>query len=353
MKEVLLINQKTTPHYRIPVYNYLGKYLESKDYLLTVVSEGPQNGYAYEMEYRHINIPLTFFTLAHLIVKTKPDAIIYWVNLKHVYLLPLMILIKFLNKKLLYWGHGKDLLSTNTSRLKSFAYSFEHWISDAIILYGQQLITNINRKFHHKIFIANNTLNFDNYFFKHSDKNEVLSKYNIKTKLNIICMGRMQWRKRLDHLYQAFVSLAREDVGLIFVGPDDEGVLKEINGKNIYKIPPLYGNERLDLLCSADIFCIPGALGLSLVDAFYCGLPVVTEAGDMSPEIMYLKDGINGFVVPRDNINTLTEKLRLLLEDTCLRENFSNAAKEEILTNGNMDMMCKGFIEALHFVYNK
>ena len=320
---------------------------------MTVVSEGPQKGYSHQIEYSHIDIPLNFFNLAKLIVKTAPDAIIYWVNLKHLYMFPLLIFLKLLKKKIIYWGHGIDLLGKRATKLKYLLYSFEHWISDAIILYGHHLKANLHIKYHQKTFIANNTLNFNDYKFKYSNKDDILLRYNIETKINIICMGRMQKRKRLDHLFKAFTSLGRNDVGLIFVGPDDEGVLKDINGKNIYKIPPIYGDERLDLLSVADIFCIPGAIGLSIVDAFYCGLPIVTEAGDVSPEIMYLKDGVNGFVVPRDDIQLLTEKLRLLLEDTCLRATFSKAAKEEIATNGNMNRMCKGFNDALGFALAK
>lgn len=353
MKKVLLINQINTPHYRVPIYNYLSTYLKKYGYILTVASEGPQQDNPHRIEYNYIDIPLNFVNLARLIVKLAPDAIIYWVNLKYLYMFPLLMFVKLLKKKIIYWGHGIDLLGKKATWLKYFAYSFEHWISDAIILYGDHLKVNISRKFHNKIFIANNTLNFTDYKVKYSNKDEVLLKYNIKTRINIICMGRMQRRKRLDHLIKAYALLDRDDVGLIFVGPDDEGVLRDINGKNIYKIPPIYDDERLDLLSAADIFCIPGAIGLSIVDAFYCGLPIVTEEGDLSPEIMYLKDGINGFAVKRDDIRTLTEKLCLLLNNDLLRKKFSEAAKKEIRTNGHMDIMCKGFSAALRYVRGK
>ena len=67
-------------------------------------------------------------------------------------------------------------------------------------------------------------------------------------------------------------------------------------------------------------------------------------------EIMYLKNGTNGFIVPRGDIEQLAGKLCLLLDDQSLRKNFSKAARNEIVTNGNMDLMCKGFIDALHHV---
>jgi glycosyltransferase involved in cell wall biosynthesis len=162
----------------------------------------------------------------------------------------------------------------------------------------------------------------------------------------------MQRRKRIENLVAAFKLLDRRDVGLILAGPDTEGVLRDVRGENIHILGPIYGDEILDLLSACDVFCLPGAVGLSIVDAFYCGLPIVTEEGDESPEIMYLKDGVNGFVVPRNDIQQLKQKLELLLGNDAFRKQFSIAARGEIMTNGHIDKMCQGFADALRFVRN-
>jgi glycosyltransferase involved in cell wall biosynthesis len=178
-------------------------------------------------------------------------------------------------------------------------------------------------------------------------KGEVLRKYGIATKKNIICVGRLQRRKRLDHLAKAFASLKRPDIGLILAGPDTEGVLKDIQGANIYKIGPVYGDDKFDLLSASEVYCLPGAVGLSIVDAFYCGLPIVTEEGDESAEMMYLKHEVNGFIVPRGDIGELARKLGLLLDDDSLRERFAVEARREIRENGNVEKLCAGFKDAL------
>jgi len=134
---------------------------------------------------------------------------------------------------------------------------------------------------------------------------------------------------------------------LILAGPDTDGVLKEIDGPNIYKVGPVYGARKFDLLSTADLFCLPGAVGLSVVDAFHCGLPIVTEEGDESAEMMYIKDGENGFVVPRGDIPAMARKLLLLLDDASLRQRFSEQAKREIAENGHIDKLCAGFRDAL------
>jgi len=354
MIRVLLINQDKIPHYRIPVYGYLSKYLECYGFELVVASAGIQSGSPHLLEFQFIETSLSVINLLGLITKQRVDIIIFWVNLKNLYLLPTYFISKiFLRRKVIFWGHGRDLLDID-ARIKNFAYAIQHAICDAIILYAEHLKEYVMPLFHKKVFVANNTLCL-NYkgLTPQVTRDSVLSEYGIHTKKNIICVGRMQKRKRIENLVDALSYMKRPDVGLILVGPDSDGVLNKIEGNNIYKLGPIYGEKKFDLLSSADVFCLPGALGLSIVDAFYCGLPVVTEDGDVSPEIMYLKDSINGFVVPQGDVHRLASKLQLLLDDDLVRKKFSIEAKKEIDTNGHIDKMCHGFSDALMFVCNK
>jgi glycosyltransferase involved in cell wall biosynthesis len=181
----------------------------------------------------------------------------------------------------------------------------------------------------------------------------ILSRYGIKTKKNIICVGRIQKRKRIEHLVDAFICMNRPDIGLILVGPDIDGVLDKIYGDNIYKLGPIYGKEKFDLLSSADVYCLPGAVGLSIIDTFHCGLPFVTEDGDESAEIIYLKDGVNGFVVPKGDIQVMSQKLQFLLYNDEIRQKFSDGAKRIIVETGSIDMMCAGFRDALFYATGK
>jgi len=263
---------------------------------------------------------------------------------------PVLVLAKMLRIKIIYWGHGRDLEDPKNP-IKNAIYFFEYWMDDAIILYADHLRRYISRHFHSKTFIANNTLNMTIFNPVRQDREEVKKKYGIVAPKNIICMGRMQRRKRIGDLYRAFQALELEGVGLILAGPDNEGVLKEIDGQNVYKVGAVYGEESLDLLAAADVCCLPGHVGLSIVDAFYCGLPMITERGLHAPEIMYLKEGINGFIVPSGDIGELTNKLRTLLTDKKSRHEFSLAARKEIMTNGHIDKLCKGFESALQHVF--
>jgi glycosyltransferase involved in cell wall biosynthesis len=104
-------------------------------------------------------------------------------------------------------------------------------------------------------------------------------------------------------------------------------VLEHVDGPNIYKLGPIYDDQRFDLLSAADGYFLPGAVGLRIVDAFHCGVPFVTEEGDESAEIA---DGVNGSVLPRWNVSELLRGLEL-------RQRYSVTARTEVVVNANIE----------------
>lgn len=319
-----------------------------------VLTDRIQKDNPHILDCKIVEMSLSTLKIANFVKQNQIDMVIDYMGLRHLYLFPTYILLKgLMKKKFIYWGQGCDLADTK-STIKNMAYAAELSLSDAIILYAKHLKKYVPQRLHKKIFVANNTLvlNYDG-LPAGVTKQSILDQYGITTRKNIICMGRMQKRKRIDVVVEALKIMNRPDIGLILVGPDTEDVLDQFSGPNIYKLGPIYDNDKFHLLSASDIYCLPGAVGLSIVDAFHCGLPFVTEEGDESAEIMYLKNGINGFVVKRGEINDLAEKLVLLIDDDKLRRKFSIAARREINENGNIQNMCKGFRDALFFVNAK
>ena len=143
--------------------------------------------------------------------------------------------------------------------------------------------------------------------------------------------------------------MARNDVGLILIGPDPENLLDRLEGPNIFKLGPLYGKILNAVLKHSDIFCLPGHVGLGIIDALYYGLPFVTEQVRHAPEIMYLKDGVNGFMVRKGDIGALKEKLLMLIDNKELRNKMSVNAKKEMEENGNISAMFEGFSNAVNY----
>ena len=81
--------------------------------------------------------------------------------------------------------------------------------------------------------------------------------------------------------------------------------------------------------------------------AFYWGLPVVTEDSFQSPEIDNLVNGRNGFMVPANDVTALKEKLLLLLRNDALRAQLSRNASEDIRREASIETMFSGFRDCL------
>jgi len=319
-------------------------------YELYIFSGGIQIGNPYSVDFNYCKIELNTFNIIREINNINPSATIFFVNLHNFFLFPVLGYLKFTGTKCIYWGHGLDLHEKNGA-LKNIAYKIEHKFFDGILLYAQHLKKFISPNHYHKLFIANNTLNLTvNDKINPFDKQSIKEKFGIKTSKNIIYMGRMEKRKRIHDLVNSFKRLKTKDVGLILAGPDTDGILQSISNDFLYKVGPVYGEDAIRLLSVSDVCCIPGPVGLGIVDAFYCGLPLVTEDVQHGPEIMYFEDGINGFMVNRGDVQSLSEKLDLILSDHKLRKHLSNSAKTIIENSGHIDKMCKGFFDILNFV---
>lgn len=349
-KNILLIHddKMQLPFYRIQIYRYLHNFLKAHNYNLIVIADGSQEPASGPIEFPLFRMKLGLAVLIGLVHKYKPHACLLVVNHSKSYFFSFLLFLRATRIKAITWTHGVNLQRKH-SRLSRLMHNAEHALCDGIILYAPHLIEFIAKSHRSKVFIANNTLNLAGYDPERTNKKTILAKYGIDTGKNIVFIGRIQKRKRIHDLFSAFEFLQDKGSGLVLIGPDDEGIAASLANKDrkIFIIGPLYGADALDLLSSCDVFCIPGAIGLSIVDAMYCGLPVVTEKVDHGPEIMYLHDGENGFMVEMGDPRALADRLGLLLEDDQLRLRFSQRAKEEIKKNGHIDNLCTGVLQSL------
>ena len=60
---------------------------------------------------------------------------------------------------------------------------------------------------------------------------------------------------------------------------------------------------------------LPGRVGLVILDSFAAGLPLITvQIPIHGPEVEYLQEGVNGFMVPRD-VTTYADAVVRVLKD--------------------------------------
>jgi len=121
-----------------------------------------------------------------------------------------------------------------------------------------------------------------------------------------------------------------KDVVFVFCGPGEfPEELEAFKGKiteaglspYIRYAGDITGHDLRDHYLSSDIFILPSYaenLPNSLLEAMAAGLPVVVSDVGAIPEVV--KDGLNGFIIRPGNIDSIAEKVVILVQDSELRK---------------------------------
>jgi len=149
----------------------------------------------------------------------------------------------------------------------------------------------------------------------------------------ILYLGRLHEDKGVYDLLDAYKTIVRKhkDVLLLFVGPDDSGIIdiiKNFDDSIADKIEFIsYTKTPEDYMRAADIFCLPSyreGFGSVVIEAASCGVPSVVS------RIYGLTDAVvndeTGLIVDVGDGTSLSIALLSLIEDSSLRTRFSKNA---------------------------
>ncbi len=357
MKKVLLISNRVM-HYRVSIYNYFYKKFKEDGWELLVRSNQLQRQNPYPLKFDYREIVFSFSKYTKEIKEIKPDCVILFLHQRDKIYWPLMHWLKLQRIPIIYWNKAKDY-DAPENRVKNFLFHYLQTLSDGIILYSEmesEHIRNYNRK---KVFIAPNTINHKEYPEIRESKEEIKKTLGIPFEKVVLAVGRMGvggGRKRIDRLIEIFRDIELKNVGLVLVGSGmEEKLAMRMNSMNTIYLGEVHDSENIQIsriFKMADVFSIPGHVGLGLNQAFFWGLPVVTMAGDQPPEIHYLEDGRNGFLLRENDMNSLKETIVLLLEDDTLRLRMSENARNDLQEKASIDRMFDGFKDCVQFVVN-
>lgn len=283
----------------------------------------------------------------------RPTAVILHLHLKTPMLWPLIHYLKVKRIPVILWTKGANL-DRPDSKLRYELFNYIHRLSDALLLYSKNEIKYVKQQYRKKVFVANNTLNFEDYPPLEQTKDEIRMELNIPFKKNVLFVGSMGIageRKRVTHLINIFKTLDRSEVGLLIVGSGmSEECSASVNPENTRVMGAVHDSKNLmisKLFKLADIYAVPGHVGLGINQAFYWGLPVITENCNQPPEIQYLISGRNGYIVPDHDIDALRSKIFYLLDNDEIRAEFSRNAREDILAKASIEGMFQSFYDAV------
>lgn len=313
-KKVAIVH-KIVPHYRIELFNKLEKLLAARNIELSVFSGTPPKNTTFNDGLSEISCGTRvknfyflnnriywqnlFFTLRDfdLIVLEQSNAQL--VNL------PLLLHRRLFqtNPAIAFWGHGAALNRNGTPIREFFKRSL---LTKADYWFGYSEHTkNLFQQSHipdNRITIVNNSIDTSEIsnLKKKFDKSENRKNWNIPKGPTVVFCSRLIENKAVPFIIKSCL-LARKKIknlNLIIIGdgPARESINDMTKEKNwITLTGALYGSEKAAVLLLADMMALPSGVGLSILDGFAAGLPIlVADFNNNGPEIAYFEDGKNG-----------------------------------------------------------
>lgn len=223
-------------------------------------------------------------------------------------------------------------------------------VSEGIVVLGATLRALFEDLYERdRIFVVPNGANFDLPARERSEADEV----------RVLYLGNLQESKGIEDVLGAIVELQKQGLSrfrLDVVGAwRDAGTqrrcteLVRTTGAPVHFHGSLVGAAKLRFLVDADVFVFtpraPEGHPWVIVEALAAGLPVIaTDQGAIAESVI---DGQNGFIVGGRRPDEIANRLRLLIDDTALRQRFGAASRSRYLKEFTEDRMVGHLCAAL------
>ena len=171
-----------------------------------------------------------------------------------------------------------------------------------------------------------------------SQKSKPLNKY-IDNKFNILFLGRLEKRKGLKYLLQAYIELKKHyDIRLIIVGngnldKDCMKLIKSINSTDIVFTGAITDLcEKRMYYQTADLFCAPNtgneSFGIVLAEAMASGIPVA--ASNINGFRNVIDHGKNGFLFEPNSVSSIYKGIEILMTNNELRNSIAEKGQIKV-----------------------
>lgn len=247
-----------------------------------------------------------------------------------------VFLLKWFNIHIVLHLHGKGIKKNSGSFIKETLYQ-SVFNNTSVICLSKTLSEDIKEIYKGQPFLIPNGITLHN-------KTELQKRMTKKTVIQILYVSNFIRNKGILVLVEALSILNKKGYNFnarLVGSPSDitvEMLNKTIQESGIDRVVtvvgPLYDDAKFKEYENADIFVFPtynDAFGLVNLEAMQYKLPVISTDEGSIPDIVI--DNETGFVVEKQNVTMLAEKIRILLEDEDLRIQMGAKGYERFLNN--------------------
>jgi glycosyltransferase involved in cell wall biosynthesis len=351
------LQQRVLPSYRVPFFDLLAQSCESMSLFagmprpVEIIASGKPQIAKYHQA-KNIHLFSGAFYLCYQqgfinwLEESNPDVLIVEANPRY---LATFAAVKWMHKrgrKVIGWGLGSPPLSgplagfRKASRL-SFLSQF-----DALIAYSQRGAEEYSALGfpREKIFVAHNSVS------RAPDKRPNDRPQTIDH-ATILFVGRLQARKRVDHLLRACAEMEAKP-RLVIIGDGPERAALEALAKEVYPtaefVGAKHGAETHPYFAAADLFVLPGTGGLAVQEAMSHGLPVIVAKGDGTQDDL-VREG-NGWQIQPEDYGALVAAMKNALSDMRRLREMGKESFRIVSEEINTQKMVEVFVNALNSV---
>lgn len=166
-------------------------------------------------------------------------------------------------------------------------------------------------------------------------KLQVKKNLGISDEVMVMFSGQFIYRKGIDVLLRAAKDIP-SNCGIYIIGgkATDEyiSIVNELSLVNVHFLDFKTPKELEKYYMAADIYVLPtreDIWGLVINEAMSFGLPVITTENCLAG-MELIENGINGFLVPINDVNETAKKISILVNNKKMRDAISDANKKKI-----------------------
>jgi glycosyltransferase involved in cell wall biosynthesis len=374
----LVIQQPALPRYRVPVFRELAR---RPGIRLTLFwgdhPTAPKERDVTPDGFRGSFVPMRQLPLGREVVlwhqpqwqyasRRDADVLLLSWDVHYASLVPALLRARANGVPTILWGHG---YSKTGSRLRSWPRDKVAELATALLFYNYTTAQRFAERGWdaRRVFVAPNALDpapvwrAKRHWLADPARLEAFKwEHDLLRGPVVLFVSRLDRERRVDLLLEAVRRLAATypSIRLVLIGkgPHGDALRRQVDSmglaQHIRFVGAVYDEMKLaPWFLSADAFCFPNNVGLSLLHAFAYGLPVVTSNNVEAhgPEAEALVHGENGLLYEDGDAGSLAGALRTLFEDRDAAARMSRRAAETVEKKYNLMTMVDGMESAVRY----